>query len=96
MQANKIRYHQKSIMKFGLLEILTLLGSVGIFLYGMKLMSEGLQKAAGDKLRNILAMMTNNRIVGVLTGFFIQSTKREATFSKTNPFKKSGIPSDTE
>ncbi|HQP80921.1 MAG TPA: Na/Pi symporter, partial [Paludibacteraceae bacterium] len=58
-------------MKFGLLEILTLLGSVGIFLYGMKLMSEGLQKAAGDKLRNILAMMTNNRIVGVLTGFFI-------------------------
>mgnify|MGYP003772976861 FL=1 len=71
MQANKIRYHQKSIMKFGLLEILTLLGSVGIFLYGMKLMSEGLQKAAGDKLRNILAMMTNNRIVGALTGFFI-------------------------
>ena len=33
-------------------------------------MSEGLQKAAGDKLRNILAMMTNNRIVGVLTGFY--------------------------
>ena len=42
-------------MKFGLLEILTLIGAVGLFLYGMKLMSEGLQKAAGDKLRNILA-----------------------------------------
>ncbi|NCA79939.1 MAG: Na/Pi cotransporter family protein, partial [Sphingobacteriia bacterium] len=58
-------------MKFGLLDILTLIGSVCLFLYGMKLMSEGLQKAAGDKLRNILAMMTNNRFVGALTGIFI-------------------------
>ncbi|MDD3667079.1 MAG: Na/Pi cotransporter family protein [Bacteroidales bacterium] len=58
-------------MKFGLLEILTLIGAVGLFLYGMKLMSEGLQKAAGDKLRNILALMTNNRFVGAFTGIFI-------------------------
>ncbi len=58
-------------MNFGLLQILTLIGSVCLFLYGMKLMSEGLQKAAGDKLRNILAMMTNNRLVGALTGIFI-------------------------
>lgn len=58
-------------MKFGLLEILTLIGAVGLFLYGMKLMSEGLQKAAGDKLRNILAMMTNNRFIGAFTGIFI-------------------------
>jgi phosphate:Na+ symporter len=55
-------------MKFGLLEILTLIGAVGLFLYGMKLMSEGLQKAAGDKLRNILALMTNNRFIGAFTG----------------------------
>ena len=53
-------------MQFGLLEFFTLIGSVCLFLYGMKLMSEGLQKAAGDKLRNILAMMTNNRFVGAL------------------------------
>ncbi|MGN0187510.1 MAG: Na/Pi cotransporter family protein [Paludibacteraceae bacterium] len=58
-------------MHFGILEILTLIGSVGMFLYGMKLMSEGLQKAAGDKLRHILAMMTNNRLLGALTGIFI-------------------------
>ncbi|MBP7965345.1 MAG: Na/Pi cotransporter family protein [Paludibacteraceae bacterium] len=58
-------------MKFGLLEILTLIGAVSLFLYGMKLMSEGLQKAAGDKLRNILAMMTNNRFIGAFTGIFI-------------------------
>lgn len=58
-------------MQFGLLEILTLIGSVCLFLYGMKLMSEGLQKAAGDKLRNILAMMTNNRFVGALMGILI-------------------------
>lgn len=58
-------------MKFGIVEILTLIGSIGLFLYGMKLMSEGLQKAAGDRLRNILAMMTNNRFLGALTGIFI-------------------------
>ena len=58
-------------MKFGLLEFLTLIGAVGLFLYGMKLMSEGLQKAAGDKLRNILALMTNNRFIGAFTGIFI-------------------------
>lgn len=58
-------------MEFGLLDTLTLIGAVCLFLYGMKLMSEGLQKAAGDKLRNILALMTNNRFVGVFTGIFI-------------------------
>ena len=58
-------------MNYGFLDFLTLVGSVGLFLYGMKMMSEGLQKAAGDKLRNILAMMTNNRIVGALTGISI-------------------------
>lgn len=42
-------------MNYGLIDVLTLIGSVGLFLYGMKLMSEGLQKAAGDRLRNILA-----------------------------------------
>jgi phosphate:Na+ symporter len=42
-----------------------------MFLYGMTLMSEGLQKAAGDRLRNILAWMTNNRFVGALTGILV-------------------------
>ena len=52
-------------------KILTLLGSLGLFLYGMTLMSEALQKVAGDKLRNILAAMTSNSLSRILTGLFI-------------------------
>lgn len=51
--------------------ILTLLGSLGLFLYGMTLMSEALQKVAGDKLRNILAAMTSNSVSRILTGLVI-------------------------
>ncbi|MDO4190870.1 MAG: Na/Pi cotransporter family protein [Bacteroidales bacterium] len=58
-------------MKFGIVDFLSLMGSVGLFLYGMKLMSEGLQKAAGDRLRNVLAWMTSNRFIGALTGILI-------------------------
>ncbi len=52
-------------------KIFTLLGSLGLFLYGMTLMSEALQKVAGDKLRNILAAMTSNSLSRILTGLFI-------------------------
>ena len=48
---------------------LNILGSLGVFLFGMKVMSEGIQKTAGNRLRNILAYMTQNRFAGVLTGF---------------------------
>ena len=48
--------------------ILNILGSLGVFLFGMKVMSEGIQKTAGSRLRNILAYMTQNRFAGVLTG----------------------------
>jgi len=58
-------------MNYSLLDFLTLVGSLGMFLYGMKTMSEGLQKIAGDKLRHILSVMTTNRVTGVLTGFLI-------------------------
>lgn len=58
-------------MDYNLLDFLTLLGSLGLFLYGMKLMSEALQKVAGSKLRNFLAAMTSNRVMGVLTGVSI-------------------------
>lgn len=54
-----------------LLQIFTLLGAMGMFLYGMNLMSGGLQKAAGNRLRNLLAAMTSNPAKGVLTGFGI-------------------------
>jgi phosphate:Na+ symporter len=58
-------------MNYSILDFLTLVGSLGMFLYGMKTMSEGLQKIAGDKLRHILSVMTTNRVTGVLTGFLI-------------------------
>lgn len=58
-------------MDYDIFELLKLIGSLGIFLYGMKLMSESLQKLAGNKMRQILTAMTSNRITGVLTGIFI-------------------------
>lgn len=54
-----------------LLQIFTLLGALGIFLYGMNLMSSGLQKAAGDRLRGFLSAMTSNPLKRVLTGLGI-------------------------
>ena len=54
-----------------ILNIFSLLGSLAMFLYGMKIMSEGLEKFAGDRLRFVLASMTKNRVMGVLTGIFV-------------------------
>ena len=51
-----------------LMNILTLIGALGMFLYGMNMMSTGLQKTAGPGLRNLLASMTSNPFKGVLTG----------------------------
>ncbi|MBR9918299.1 Na/Pi cotransporter family protein [bacterium] len=56
-------------MEFGFLGFLNLMGSLGFFIYGMKVMSEGIQKVAGTKMRQILRSMTSNRFKGVLTGF---------------------------
>ncbi len=58
-------------MDYGIIDILRLLGSLALFLYGMKLMSESLQKVAGDKMRGILSAMTSNRFKGMLTGVLI-------------------------
>ena len=58
-------------MDYTFFDFLKLIGSLGLFLYGMKIMSEGLQKMAGEQLRNILAAMTRNRIMGVFTGILI-------------------------
>ena len=54
-----------------IINIFSLVGSLALFLFGMKTMSEGLEKFAGDRLRSILAAMTKNRIMGVLTGILI-------------------------
>lgn len=54
-----------------LINILALVGSLAMFLYGMKIMSGGLEKFAGDRLRSVLAAMTKNRAMGVFTGVLI-------------------------
>lgn len=58
-------------MDYGIFDFLKLIGSLGVFLFGMKLMSEALQKVAGDNMRHILAAMTSNRVKGVITGLLI-------------------------
>ena len=68
-------------MNYSFLDFLGLLGAVGLFLYGMKVMSEGLQKAAGDRLRNILSAMTRNRVTGTITGFFITALIQSSSAS---------------
>ena len=60
-------------MDYSFFDFLRLIGSLALFLYGMKIMSEGLQKFAGDSLRRILTAMTTNRVTGVLTGVLITS-----------------------
>lgn len=58
-------------MNYTLFDFLKLVGSLGMFLYGMKIMSEALQRVSGAKLRSILSAMTANRFLGVLTGFLV-------------------------
>ena len=68
-------------MDYSILDFLGLLGAVGLFLYGMKVMSEGLQKAAGDRLRNILSAMTRNPFTGLLTGCLITALIQSSSAS---------------
>ncbi len=68
-------------MNYSILDFLGLLGAVGLFLYGMKVMSEGLQKVAGDRLRNILSAMTRNRFTGLLTGCAITALIQSSSAS---------------
>jgi len=58
-------------MEFGIFELLRLVGALGFFIYGMKVMSDGIQKVAGSKMRSILSKMTSNRFFGIATGFMI-------------------------
>lgn len=55
------------------LMLLQIIGSIGVFLFGMKIMSDGLQRCAGQRLQSVLNFMTQNRFMGVLTGLFITS-----------------------
>ncbi|MCM1376854.1 MAG: Na/Pi cotransporter family protein [Clostridium sp.] len=68
-------------MNYSIIDFLCLLASVCLFLYGMKVMSEGLQKVAGDRLRNILGVMTKNRVTGVITGIVITALIQSSSAS---------------
>ena len=76
-----------------LLQIITLIGSVAMLMYGLKVMSEGLQKMAGSKLSNVLGTMTTNRFSGVLTGAFITAAVQSSTATTvmTVSFVSAGI-----
>ncbi len=76
-----------------MMQTLTLLGALGMFLYGMNLMSAGLQKAAGSKLRNLLTAMTSNPFKGVMSGLGITSViqSSSATTVMTVGFVNAGL-----
>ena len=76
-----------------MIQALTLLGALGMFLYGMNLMSGGLQKAAGSKMRSFLTAMTSNPFKGVITGLGITSViqSSSATTVMTVGFVNAGL-----
>jgi phosphate:Na+ symporter len=80
-------------MDFGFWDVLTIIGALCFFVYGMKMMSDGIQRAAGSQLRNILRTMTKNRFLGVGTGFLttalVQSSS--ATTVMTVSFVNAGL-----
>ena len=75
-----------------------ILGSLAFFIFGMKFMSDGIQKAAGDGLRQVMRVMTHNRYMGVLTGFIITSIVQSssATTVMTVSFVNAGVLSLVE
>ncbi len=68
-------------MSFSFFQFLTIFGALSLFLFGMKVMSEGIQKLAGDKMRSILSAMTSNRFFGVITGFLITTLVQSSSAS---------------
>src|SRR5690606_24249267 len=66
-------------MNYSLFDFLQLIGSLGIFIFGMKIFSEGLQKIASGRLKSILAGMTRNRLTGVVTGFATTAITQSST-----------------
>lgn len=93
-----VRQRFETKMSWGITRFLLMIGSLCLFIYGMKTMSEGIQASAGSKLRSTLGSMTKNRFTGVLTGFtltgLLQSSS--ATTVMTVSFVNAGLISLTE
>ncbi len=85
-------------MEYGFFDVLKLIGSLGLFLFGMRFMSEALVSLAGSRLRAILASMTSNRFLGVSTGFLITSIiqSSSATTLMVVSFSNAGLLTITE
>ncbi|WP_282133885.1 Na/Pi cotransporter family protein [Seonamhaeicola maritimus] len=85
-------------MKYGFTDVLQLIGALGVFLFGMKVMSDALLKLAGNKMRSILATMTSNRFLGITTGFLITSViqSSSATTLMVVSFSNAGLLTLTE
>ena len=85
-------------MNFGVFDFIQILGALAFFIYGMKIMSDGVQRAAGAQLRNILRTMTKNRYLGVFTGFLTTATVQSssATTVMTVSFVNAGLLSLVE
>ena len=81
------------MVNVSIVNVMTLVGSVAMLMYGMKVMSEGLQKMAGSRLSNVLGTMTTNRLTGVLTGAFITAAVQSSTATTvmTVSFVSAGI-----
>ncbi len=80
-------------MTFGIYDVFKILGALAFFIYGMKMMSDGIQKAAGGSLKNILGTMTQNRFIGVVSGFLVTALVQSssATTVMTVSFVNAGI-----
>jgi phosphate:Na+ symporter len=80
---------------WGIARLLILIGSLGFFIYGMKIMSEGIQQAAGNRLRAMLGSITSNRVKGVFTGFGITSIVQSSSVTTvmTVSFVNAGLMS---
>lgn len=80
-------------MDFGILEALNILGALAFFIFGMKMMSDGIQKAAGGSLKRILGAMTKNSFLGVISGFLVTALVQSssATTVMTVSFVNAGL-----
>lgn len=85
-------------ISFGIGDLIQIIGALAFFIYGMKLMSDGIQRAAGSQMRNILRTMTKNRYLGVFTGFLITALVQSssATTVMTVSFVNAGLLSLVE
>ena len=85
-------------MKENMQIVFGLLGGLAVFIYGMNLMSESLQKAAGEKMKSILALLTKNRIMGVIAGALVTAVLQSssATTVMTVSFVDAGLMTLTQ